>query len=77
MLSASLHGDGVASVLYGNCYGVGVVKLYLNGTVISSATADSDEQVSFSFEDGDTLEIKEEDAAMMVIKSFSVINVTI
>ena len=56
-----LEGYGLATMNFGNCYTQGVVNVYLNGDLLSSASANvKNKIVKFSFSNGDVLNITEE-----------------
>jgi len=56
-----LDGTGMVTMNYGNCYSQGLVNVYLNGNLISSAIANvKNKIVKFSFSNGDVLNITEE-----------------
>ena len=67
-----LTGSGQAVMSYGNCYESGVVKLFLNGELISSAQGNVKNKVQeFRFSSGDVLKITEQDG-IIKLNSFEI-----
>ena len=62
-VSAVFDGSGTATLFYGNCYDNGLVKVYLNTDLLSTAAAHvSKKKVMFNFVNGDVLILTEEKA---------------
>ena len=58
-----LIGSGLINLDYENCYHSGVVRVYLNAVLISSALAnDKNNSASFRYTNGDVLKLTEEGA---------------
>ena len=67
-----LQGSGMAILNYGNCYYKGVVKVYLNGNLISVAGAHvKDKLAEIPFSNGDLLKITEE-SGIIKLNSFEI-----
>ena len=59
-VSANLQGSGEVRLDFGNCWSSGVVKVYLNSREVANADKNTPSKiVSFSFKDGDLLEMKD------------------
>jgi len=74
-MSTTLQGNGEATVEFRNCWKKGTVKLYLGGNLLSSSPANSAdfETATFTFTDGQLLEIKDEGAnAVVNLKSVTI-----
>lgn len=73
-LSAVLRGDGIGTLVFGNCYNAGKAKVYLNNTLIDAAPPNTRERIiTFNFTDGTTLKVKDEEGnAVVEINSFAV-----
>jgi len=74
-ISTILSGTGTASLNYGNCFtrSTGTVKVYLNGTAISSAFSNAPiSAVTFSFTNGDVLRIEESPSAIIKMNSLAI-----
>ena len=60
-VSTRLQGNGEATLDFGNCWGEGEVKVYLNDNVVASAQKNNPSKtVSFNFRDGDILKLRDE-----------------
>ena len=68
-LSATLEGDGLATLDFGNCVsGDGEVKVYLNDKVVDSAQKNTPSKtVSFNFQDGDILKLRDEGSSSVIV----------
>ena len=72
-VQATLNGYGDGGLNYGNCHGKGVVNVFLNNALISSANANVKlKTVAFSYRQGDVLKITEEDSAIIKLNSFEI-----
>merc|ERR1719197_1534976 len=65
-LSATLSGQGTATLRFGNCWNAGTVKAYLNDALIDSASPNSQKTVQFSFTDGSSLKLKDENGNSVI-----------
>lgn len=78
LTSPTLQGCGTATVEFGNCWNAGSVNLYLNGEHIDTAETDGalggpTQLKSFSFQDGDYIQLKDEGSNSAIrFKSFSI-----
>ena len=69
-LQILLEDSGVATVNYGNCYSNGVVNVFLNNELISSATANvKNKVVNSHFSTGDVLKFTEEKQGIIKLNS--------
>ena len=59
-ISTILPLSGRVKLHYGNCWDSGTVKVYLNGVLRSSATANSNHKSTFEFKAGDELKLCDE-----------------
>ena len=59
--------SGVANLNYGNCWTAGVVNVFLNDELISSAEENvKDKDVTFSYSAGDILKLTEESGTIRI-----------
>ena len=66
-VSTGLKGNGEATLDFGNCWDLGEVKVYLNDKIIASAEKNTPTKtVSFNFQDGDILKLKDEGANSVI-----------
>ena len=66
-ISTVLPGYGEATLDFGNCWDRGEVKVYLNDKIIASAQTNTPTKtVSFNFQDGDILKLKDEGANSVI-----------
>ena len=74
-VSANLHGSGEIKLDFGNCWNSGVVRVYLNSREVANAYRNTPSKiVSFSFKDGDLLEMKDTgDNSIIAINDISFI----
>ena len=69
-LSTRFHGNGTATLNFGNCYRRGLVIVYLNGIEISRAHRNTLKmETNFEYSKGDVLSIKEFDVAIIKLNS--------
>ena len=72
-VSATLQGNGEATLDFGNCWDKGEVKVYLNDWEVASAQENTPSKiVSFNFNDGDILKLIDGGGgrSMFVINAF-------
>ena len=74
-VSTTLQGSGEIRLDFGNCWSSGVVKVYLNSREVANADRNTPSKiVSFSFKDGDLLEMKDTgDNSIIAINDISFI----
>ena len=66
MASFRFKGKGTATLKFGNCGSGGRVNVYFEGQKIASATRYQEEIVTFDFEDGNLLALKDEEGNAIV-----------
>ena len=67
-LSAVLQGEGTVTLDFGNCWGAGIVNVYLDSTLRASAPVGTKSLIkSFSFTSGSVLKIKDENGNAVVM----------
>ena len=60
-VSATLQGNGEATLDFGNCWDTGEVNVYLNHNQVASAQKNTPSKiVSFNFHDGDKLKLRDD-----------------
>ena len=70
-VTATFKGSGRGTLDFGNCFTRGFTKVYLNGTLISSAGKNQKSKVvNFKYNKGDVLKINEEKTGIIKINSF-------
>ena len=68
-----LIGSGEVTLNFGNCYSNGVVNVFQNDNLISSASANvKNVLASFPFSNGDVLKVTEENTAIIKLNSIDV-----
>ena len=73
-VSTTLTSSGRAEMSFGNCWNSGIVKVYLNGIVIATAGPNSQNLVTFDFQVGDVLKLRDEGANSVIqINSFNIL----
>jgi len=71
-LSTSLHGSGLCTLTFANCWNAGTVRVYVHGKKVAGASPRKTRQTSFSFKDGDKLVLRDEGANSVIqLKSIS------
>ena len=71
-VSATVKGNGIAILNYGNCLNQGLVKAYLNGLLLSTATPNAKSKtVIFIYSKGDMLEILEFGTTIIKLNAIS------
>ena len=74
-IETTLFGNGRGRVDFGNCWTTGVVRLFLNGTEIASASSNSPSNVvEFDFTSGQTLKLVEESIGIIQFNHFEVLS---
>ena len=69
-VDATFKGSGIGTLNFGNCYGHGITKVYLNGHLISSAGPNQSSVVTrFNYKSGDVLKVAEEGMGIIKINS--------
>ena len=69
-VDATFKGSGIGTLNFGNCYGHGITKVYLNGHLISSAGPNQSSVVTrFNYKSGDILKVAEEGMGIIKINS--------
>lgn len=58
-INTILHGNGHATLEFGNCHTGGNVGVYLDGKEIAMAGPNSEQEITFVFLDGSSLELRE------------------
>ena len=70
----TFQGVGEAYLSYGCCYQIGIVKVLLNGKIISEASNFQRKDVEFRYETGDELTIAEYKTSIWKLYSLSLFN---
>ena len=70
-LSTTLKGSGIITIRYGNCWDGGSVNVYLNNTLMDSASGHKYKEVSIEYEEGSIVQIVDE-GPNSVIKLISI-----
>ena len=72
-ISSTLHGTGMASITFGNCWETGEVKLLIDGNVISSAGPHSIITSEFQFENSN-MKLEEHNTGIIRFDDFDIPN---
>ena len=72
-ISTILNGYGSAILGYGNCNSVGRVAVYKNDVEIASVGAKIEDQLEFEFQDGDVINISEENMGIIQFNDLAII----
>ena len=71
-VSATLRGNGLGTLNFGNCYTNGQVKVSLNGNELSRAEKNTPKQeIIFNYSKGDVLKIEEISTASLKLNSLT------
>ena len=71
-VSTAFKGSGNATLIFGNCYKKGFVEVLLNEKQLKQANQEKYKTVSFSFNRGDILKIREVNTAIIKLYYFGI-----